>query len=183
MKSGGAVFLTGGSGFIGSRLVRVLRSRGDRVRCLVRDPNRAGGLARLGAELVAGDITDTSALARGLAGAESAIHLAAVYDVGVVDKAAMERTNVEGTSAFLDAISRARTPRSIHVSTTVALLYLAFAMKFGNGWTGVLTLGYLIAPNILGFMGTTEERLAQWAQHRSGAVERAPGPSPQSLLN
>ncbi|MEO7671807.1 MAG: NAD-dependent epimerase/dehydratase family protein [Longimicrobiales bacterium] len=121
MKSGNTVFLTGGTGFIGSRLARVLRARGDRVRCLVRDPSRAGGLARLGAELIAGDITDRAALARGLAGADAAIHLAAIYDVGVVNESAMERVNVAGTKAFLESTAKAGTSRCIHVSTTVAL--------------------------------------------------------------
>ena len=62
--------------------------------------------------------------------------------------------------------------RRIFPGTALALfilLYLAFAMKFGDGWSGVLTLGYLIAPNILAFLGGHEEGLlkytlgARWA--------------------
>jgi nucleoside-diphosphate-sugar epimerase len=117
----GAVFVTGGTGFIGSRLVRALLGRGERVRCLVRHAARAGGLSRLGAEIIVGDIADRSALDRGLRGARAAIHLAAVYDIGVVDAAAMERVNVTGTAAFLAATARLNTPVRICVSTTVAL--------------------------------------------------------------
>jgi nucleoside-diphosphate-sugar epimerase len=115
------VFLTGATGFIGGRLAEALHARGCRLRCLVRDPTRAGALERMGAELVPGEITDQAALAQGLAGADVAYHLAARYDVGLVDAPAMERANVEGTGAFLSAVKQAGTPRVVYVSTTVAL--------------------------------------------------------------
>lgn len=117
----GPVFLTGATGFIGGRLAEALHARGRRLRCLVRDPARAGALEGLGAELIVGDVTDAAALARGLEGADVAFHLAAVYDVGVVDVPAMERTNVAGTRAFLEAVKHAGTGRVVYVSTTAAL--------------------------------------------------------------
>jgi dihydroflavonol-4-reductase len=88
---------------------------------LVRDPGRASALQALGAELVVGDIADEAALARGLEGAEVAYHLAAVYRLGLVDTAEMERTNVEGTRAFLAAVASAGTARAVYVSSTAAL--------------------------------------------------------------
>ena len=115
------MFLTGATGFIGGRLAEALHARGRRLRCLVRDPGRAAALRSLGAELVVGDITDRAALAAGLEGADVAFHLAASYDVGVVDAAAMERANVEGTGAFLAAVKQAGTGRVVYVSTTGAL--------------------------------------------------------------
>lgn len=115
------VFLTGATGFIGSRLARRLAARGDRLCCLVRPRSDTTALERLGAELIVGEVTDAEALARGLAGADVAYHMAAVYDIGVVDEAALERANVDGTRAFLAAIQRAGTPRAVYVSTTVAL--------------------------------------------------------------
>ena len=115
------IFLTGATGFIGSRVARKLMSRGDEVRCLVRDASRASWLKELGAALVTGDVTDRGALLEGMSGADSAIHLAAVYDVGVVDKSELVRSNVEGTRSFVSALTDAGVPRSIYVSTTVAL--------------------------------------------------------------
>jgi uncharacterized protein YbjT (DUF2867 family) len=38
------VFLTGGTGFIGGEVARLLRARGDEVRALVRNPAKAGAL-------------------------------------------------------------------------------------------------------------------------------------------
>ena len=121
MTGSGRVFLTGATGFIGSRVARLLSGRGDKICCLVRDPARAAALAELGAELVAGDVCDAAALDRGLAGVDAAIHLAGIYDVGVVDAAELERVNVDGTRAFLEATRRAGTPLRVHISTTGAL--------------------------------------------------------------
>ena len=52
------IFVTGGNGFIGSHLVQRLVARGDTVICLVRDPNRAQELTKMGAQLVKGDVTE-----------------------------------------------------------------------------------------------------------------------------
>lgn len=115
------VYLSGATGFIGGRLAERLLARGDRVRCLVRSPERAESLRKLGAELIVGDITDPTAVRVAVEGADLAFHLAAIYDMGVVDAAALTRINVTGTAVFLDVVKSAGVPRSVHVSTTVAL--------------------------------------------------------------
>ncbi|HEX7117758.1 MAG TPA: NAD-dependent epimerase/dehydratase family protein [Longimicrobiales bacterium] len=125
MPDGRLVFLTGATGYIGSRLARRLAERGDRLRCLVRDRSDTTELERLGAELVDCDLTDAGALVGALDGVDVAYHLAAAYQVGVVNRRALERTNVHGTRAFLSAVGRARTPRAIYVSTTAALAPVA----------------------------------------------------------
>ena len=115
------VFLTGATGFIGGRLAAALSARGYRLRCLVRSPERAAGLAALGAELIVGDVADAAAHAKGIRGAELAYHVAGVYDIGVIDRGAMWRANVEGTRTFLAALRQEQGARGIHVSTTAAL--------------------------------------------------------------
>ncbi len=121
MTTPAPIFLTGATGFIGGRVAAKLVARGDRIRCLVRNPAGAKALTDLGAELVAGDVTDRAALARGMGGAAAAIHLAAIYDVGVVNVAALQRTNVDGTAAFLAAAADSGVTRAVYVSSTVAL--------------------------------------------------------------
>ena len=118
---GPIAFLTGATGFIGSRVARLLRERGYRLRCLVRASSDTKDLERAGAELVRGELDDAAALARGLDGAALAIHMAGLYDMGLVDVAALERTNIEGTRAFIAAVERAGTPRALYISTTAAL--------------------------------------------------------------
>jgi dihydroflavonol-4-reductase len=119
--AGRDVFLTGATGFIGGRLVERLLAQGDRLRCLVRTPSAAAALEARGVKLIEGDITDPVALERGLRDVDLAYHLAALYDVGVVEEAAMERVNVDGTQAFLRAIDHQATPRAVYVYTTAAL--------------------------------------------------------------
>jgi nucleoside-diphosphate-sugar epimerase len=75
----------------------------------------------LGAELVVGDVADEAAHRAGLRDVTLAYHLAAIYDVGIVDQRALERANVAGTRAFLAAVERSGVPRAVYVSTTVAL--------------------------------------------------------------
>src|SRR5215210_5348314 len=88
-------FVTGGTGFIGGRVVRRLRERGDEVVALVRSPARAGDLAELGCELVDGDLASTEAIRRGIHGCDAVFHIAAVYKVGIP---ASERRSEEHTS-------------------------------------------------------------------------------------
>lgn len=116
------VFLTGGTGFIGGHVARLLRARGDEVRALVRSPDRAGSLSAAGCELVPGDLEDPAAVAAGLEGAEAAIHAAAIYEVGVPASRhpAMREANVAGTERVLRAALEAGTPRVVYVSTVAA---------------------------------------------------------------
>jgi nucleoside-diphosphate-sugar epimerase len=113
------IYITGATGFIGERLARRLLERGEAVRCLVRSEARGEQLKLLGAELLTGDVADERVHLRGLRDAKLAYHLAAIYDVGVVDRRALERTNIEGTRVFLRALEQSQTPRAVYVSSTV----------------------------------------------------------------
>lgn len=113
------VFVTGGTGFIGGHVVRLLRERGDDVVCLVRNPAKASELETLGATLVQGDLDDTGAIRAGLEGCDAAIHGAAVYKVGIPksEHAAMRAANVTGTENVLDACIDAGMGRIVYIST------------------------------------------------------------------
>ena len=115
------IYITGATGFIGERLARRLIARGEQVRCLVRSPQRGQKLQQLGAEFIVGDVTDVGVHQAGLRDARLAFHLAALYDIGVVDAAALRKTNIEGTRAFLTAVAEVHTPRAVYVSSTAAL--------------------------------------------------------------
>jgi len=74
------ILVTGGTGFIGPRVVHALREREQPVRALVRRPSdrQAATLAAWGAELVQGDMTDRESLRRALAGCDAVVHLVAI---------------------------------------------------------------------------------------------------------
>ena len=90
------VLVTGATGFVGTNLVAELLRRGDRVRCLVRSPERAKSLAAQGAELVIGDLDQRDALARAVAGVDVVYHLAALTKH--IDPKEMYRVNHLGTA-------------------------------------------------------------------------------------
>jgi nucleoside-diphosphate-sugar epimerase len=113
------VFLTGGTGFIGGEVARQLRARGEEVVCLVRDPAKAARLTGLGCELVQGDLGDEAAIRGGMAGADAAIHAAAMYEVGIPAKQrpAMWEANVAGTERVMRAALAESVKRIVYVST------------------------------------------------------------------
>ena len=112
-------FLTGATGFIGGRLARKLRERGDEVVALVRSPAKAGDLESLGCELVQGDLSDYDAIRKGVVGCDAVFHVAAVYKVGIPEseRAAMFDANVTGTERVFDAAADAGVARIVYVST------------------------------------------------------------------
>lgn len=69
------VLLTGATGYVGGRLLPLLESRGVRVRCLVRKPERLRPLAGKSTEIVAGDVLDPASLKRALDGVTTAYYL------------------------------------------------------------------------------------------------------------
>ncbi len=117
----GATFVTGGSGFIGGRLIERLLAEGCPVRALARSDAAARRVAELGAEPVRGDIGDRDSLTRAAAGAGVTFHLAAhVSEWG--PWANFERGNVEGTRNALAACAEAGVRRFVHCGTEAALM-------------------------------------------------------------
>jgi dihydroflavonol-4-reductase len=112
-------FVTGGTGFIGSRVVKRLRDRGDAVVALVRTPSKATELLGEGVQLVQGDLSSADAIKRGTDGADAVFHIGAVYKVGIPKKeqAPMWDANVGGTERVLDAAEAAGVQRIVYVST------------------------------------------------------------------
>lgn len=115
------IFLTGGTGFLGSRIVGLLRERGDDVVALARK-NRGATLLAQGCELVHGDLTEAGALF-GIDGCDAVIHAAARYEVGLPksQRLPMMDVNVGGTRRILDAAIEAGVPRIVHVSSVTVL--------------------------------------------------------------
>jgi NADH dehydrogenase len=72
------VLVTGGTGFIGPKVVHALRAAGHDVRCLVRRPERADYLVSLNCELAQGDMTDAASLRRAAEGVDAVVHLVAI---------------------------------------------------------------------------------------------------------
>jgi nucleoside-diphosphate-sugar epimerase len=127
MDATGKVFVTGATGFIGTRLVQALTDRGERVRALSRRERpeappgfgwRDGGpLARPGVKLVRGDITDRESLLGGMEGCDRVFHLAAYAKNWAPDPAIYDRMNVEGMNNVFDAAEKLGVRRVVWTST------------------------------------------------------------------
>lgn len=111
------VFLTGGTGLLGSHLAEALVRRGDDVVALHRPGADTGLLEGLGCDLVEGDVTEPrEALARHMDGCTHVVHGAAlVYAGGAWPK--VRAVNVEGTRAVLGGAARAGLSHAVHVSS------------------------------------------------------------------
>jgi nucleoside-diphosphate-sugar epimerase len=114
-------FVTGGSGFIGGRLLRRLIADGVAVRALARSEGSAAAVGELGAEPVLGDLGDADAIAAGADGCDVAFHLAAkVEEWGPLED--FERVNFGGTRSALNGCARAGVRRFVHCGTEAALM-------------------------------------------------------------
>jgi nucleoside-diphosphate-sugar epimerase len=114
-------FVTGGSGFIGGKLVQRLVGEGRAVRALARSDSAAARVAELGAEPVRGELGDPTSLTAAADGANVAFHLAAhLGEWGPWED--FERGNVVGTRNVLAACEEAGVKRFVHCGTEAALM-------------------------------------------------------------
>ena len=111
------VFITGGSGFVGRRLVARLLARGDDVYALARSPRAEAILSDLGAKIVPGDIMDVASMRPTMAGSDLVYHLAGISELGYADPIRMEMVNVAGTRKVLTLAHQLGVPRIIFMSS------------------------------------------------------------------
>ena len=113
------VLVTGGTGFIGSRLVKRLLAGGRyvRVMAVANDPLLAN-LAGVDCEVVTGDITRPETLAGPLADVDAVLHLAAV--LYAEDAELFRRVNLEGTARLVEAAVTAGVGHFVYVSAAAA---------------------------------------------------------------
>ncbi|MPZ51469.1 MAG: NAD-dependent epimerase/dehydratase family protein [Acidimicrobiia bacterium] len=115
------VGVTGGTGVVGSSLVRHLVEDGHRVRALARSEASARLLTGMGAEPVTGDVLDRDSVISGFSGAEWVFHVAGVNEMCSRDPAIMYRVNHEGTLNVLEAVRAVGAQRMIHTSSAVTI--------------------------------------------------------------
>jgi len=108
------IAVTGGTGFVGQRLLDLAIERGHTVRALTRRPQES----RDGLEWIEGSLEDRVALERLVEGSDAVIHVAGV--INAPDAAGFEAGNVSGTLTMLAAATAAGTRRFVHVSSLAA---------------------------------------------------------------
>jgi dihydroflavonol-4-reductase len=113
--------VTGGTGFVGSHLVRRLLERNVEVRCLVRAASRLDNLNGLPVEFATGDLRDVESIKQAVRGTNSVYHCAADYRLWCADPREMYESNVNGSRNVMQAAFDERIERVVYTSTVGAL--------------------------------------------------------------
>lgn len=106
--------ITGGTGFVGTTLIRLAQSQGHRIRALTRSQQTA----QEGVEWIPGSLDRPESLRTLVEGSDAVIHVAGV--VNAPDRAGFEAGNVSGTLAMIEATRDAGVRRFVHVSSLSA---------------------------------------------------------------
>ncbi len=112
--------MTGGTGFVGANLARVLLAEGWSVKALVRASSDTRNLDGLPIERVEGDLL-SEGLAASMQDCDAVFHAAAHYSLWRREKQTLYRVNVLGTINLLEAARTAGVPRFVHTSSVGAI--------------------------------------------------------------
>ncbi len=105
------VLVTGASGYVGGRLVPALEERGERVRCLARNPGYLAGRFSPDTRIIAGDVLDTDSLETALSGVDTAYYM--VHSMGSGDN--FEEQDRIGARNFARVARQHRVRRIIYL--------------------------------------------------------------------
>jgi len=108
------IAVTGATGFVGRHLVATLVARGHQVRALLRATGRAAVLPPRGVTVVAGSLSDPTALGTLCGGADAVAHLVAI--IAESPRATFEAVHVDGTRRLLDAARQTGVSRVVYMS-------------------------------------------------------------------
>jgi len=111
------VLVTGATGKLGNAIASALLERGEEVRALVRDPDRAAEVLPTGIEPVRGDVTDCDSLEAAVQGCELVFNSMGLPEQWVRDEGIFERVNAIGSGDLARAAKRAGVRRFLHTST------------------------------------------------------------------
>jgi dihydroflavonol-4-reductase len=115
------VFVTGGTGFVGSAVIRKLLKAGHEVRALVRAGSNTRMLKDLPVEQVIGDLSDIAVLQEAMTGCSCVSHVAALYAYWGHTWDEFYQSNVEGTRRVVEAALWSGVERIVHTSSIASL--------------------------------------------------------------
>lgn len=111
------IFLTGGTGFVGSEVLRQLVAAGHVVRALVRKGSETRLAMTENVEIHAGDVTDAGSLVGALEGCDAVIHLVGIIREFPASGITFEKLHVEATRNVLKAAREQAVQRYLHMSS------------------------------------------------------------------
>jgi len=121
---GAIVFVTGGTGFVGSYIIKNLVEKGYTVRAVRRSDKLPFYIPKKVLEKVQwveGDVLDVVSLNDAMHGVDAVVHSAAIVSFSKKERHRMYHVNVEGTANVVNAALENRISRFLHVSSVAAL--------------------------------------------------------------
>jgi dihydroflavonol-4-reductase len=115
------VFVTGGTGCLGSTLALALLNEGSQVRILRRQNSDLRAIGDADVEHCIGDVRDPVSLQRAVKGCDTVFHTAAVISYWNKDREEMMDVNVGGTRNLVDACLQAGVEKFVHTSSVAAV--------------------------------------------------------------
>jgi dihydroflavonol-4-reductase len=119
------VLVTGGTGFLGSYIIKELIEKNFHVRAIRRSTSKLPFYIPSGifekVEWIDGDILDPVALDEAMEGADTVIHSAAIISFDKADKKKMYNVNVQGTANVVNTAIERNVSRLVHISSVAAL--------------------------------------------------------------
>jgi dihydroflavonol-4-reductase len=122
----GTVLVTGASGFVGAAVARAALRRGFKTKVLMRPTASRANIQDLDVEPVTGDMRDEASMTVALKGVQYLFHVAADYRLWARDMHEIERNNLTGARATMQAALKTDVERVVYTSSVAAL-------KPGNG--------------------------------------------------
>jgi dihydroflavonol-4-reductase len=130
------VLVTGGTGFLGSYIIKALTEKNIPVRAIKRSSSRIPFFISEAVfqkvEWVDADVTDTESLSDAMSGVDVVIHSAAIVSFHQKDKEKMNVVNVEGTRNVVNVALEKNVKRFIHISSVAALGRTRKAMRINE---------------------------------------------------
>lgn len=108
------VLVTGGTGFLGTKIVEILMTKGFNVRAFVRKTSEVDMLKNLGVELCIGDIADPTSLRLAFDGMDYIVH-AAADTVGSIEGG--RASTIQGTKTVLALCKECRVKKLVYISS------------------------------------------------------------------
>lgn len=122
--AGKTVFITGGTGFIGSYIIKNLVEKGYVVRAIRRSNKMPVYIPKKildSVQWLEGDVLDIVSLSDAMQGVDAVIHSAAIVSFSKKERHQMYHVNVEGTANVVNAAVENRIKRFLHISSVAAL--------------------------------------------------------------
>jgi dihydroflavonol-4-reductase len=114
-------FVTGGTGFVGSAVIRRLLAEGHSVRALVRPKTNTRMLDDLAVERVTGDLSSEIVLQEAMRDCQWVFHVAGLYSYWGHPWEEFYQANVEGTRHVLNASTRSEVEKIVYTSSIACL--------------------------------------------------------------